>query len=152
MDWKSWQWQMTRTSGVQTYDISGSKRFDWLGIQYTVDSNKGFLTNKIVFSKVIFDLVLPFAAGIYALFVLFSWKPLAAKIVSIIHQEQSGPKKSSIVFINSGSVFIKEKDSEGLVTIIVPFKNEASCDGQSPKNWSSTTVDKLHRGFLGQLG
>ncbi len=153
MDWKSWQWRSLGPESGRTFETLaelncalGEKR------NLVTTAWKALFGNKIVFSKVVFDLLLPFAVGLYALFVLFSWEPPAAKIVSIVHKEATAANKSTLVFINSGATFVQDADADRLATIIVPFGKEASCDADSPSQWTGTTVDQLHRSFLAQLG
>ncbi|WP_031433345.1 hypothetical protein [Methylomarinum vadi] len=152
MDWKSWQWRLIRQEGSQTFETLAELN-NSIGSYINVFATAftAFFTNKIVFSKVIFDLLLPFIVGLYALFVLFSWEPPAAKIISIIHKKQAAANKPTIVFINSGATFITDKESESMATIIVPFAKEAACDAPSTTEWTGTKIDSLHRSFLLQL-
>ena len=153
MDWQSWQWQLIQSGHAQTFDtLSELNRSAGVNTNIATTALTAFFTNKIVFSKVVFDLALPFVFGIYALIVLFNWEPPATRIVSIVHAEQADTNKPSIVFINSGATFIQEKDSDRLATIIVPFAKEASCDAISPQDWTGASVDDVHRSFLVQLG
>lgn len=154
MDWKSWQWKLTGDDGERSFETLAElndsivPRRNLFSTVATV-----FFTNKIVFGKIAFDLLLPLAVGVYALTVLFDWEPPAAKMVAVIHAEPSAETKSSLVFINSGATFIREDRSDSLATIIVPFAREAVCDARlPPRQWTGTVVDQTHRAFLIRLG
>lgn len=153
IDWKSWKWKIS--SSEKAYETLSELNENSSNQKNIISTSiRAIFVNKIIFSKIIFDLVLPIAVGGYALNKLMLSKPptvKSAEIISIVSSRE--PKsKSSIVFVNTRTTFINERNSETLATFIIPFKDEASCPKSSSKIWGGTKVDKLHKPFLKRLG